>query len=415
MQWDVFVSYANEDKKFARRLAQELESSGLRVWFDETALEAGDSLRRSIDRGLSESRYGVVILSSHFFKKEWPQRELDGLTQRDDGKSKVIIPVWYKVSADDVRAFSPILADKLSIYSSGSVNGVVAKILRAIEKDKVGATGWKPSFTKLTDGTELVVLPVRPYDNHAVCIGRYPVTNSEYKTFVENSPYSAPVGENYVNEDWRGPFAPWEDSRFSHGDCPVVCVTFWDAINYCKWLGKEKTRIFLPTSSIWDFAALGRSSSYIQVPVKPLDPSVIHHRSSAPASIDRTGSRENSLGVSDMIGNVWEWVGGDHWERPRLALLAGPPEMEPELRGGGFLDNLEVVHPYLRAGMLEDGTRTSHTDLGFRVAALVPIDALAPGVVAILQSLPAVSHAFYEQLHYIDRYYHYYSERFYRE
>jgi hypothetical protein len=47
--------------------------------FDEFTLSVGDRLRRSIDRGLANCRYGIVILSPMFFGKEWPQRELDGL------------------------------------------------------------------------------------------------------------------------------------------------------------------------------------------------------------------------------------------------------------------------------------------------------------------------------------------------
>src|SRR4051812_10730466 len=110
MNWDVFVSYASEDKPFARCVAVGLQDAGLRVWFDEFALEAGDSLRRSIDIGLRESRYGIVILSPHFLRKEWPQRELDGLTARDDGKEKIIIPIWYKISVGEVKNYSPPLA-----------------------------------------------------------------------------------------------------------------------------------------------------------------------------------------------------------------------------------------------------------------------------------------------------------------
>jgi TIR domain len=76
--YDVFVSHASEDKnKVARPLAACLESLGLRVWFDECQLALGDSLRRNIDRGLSESRFGVVILSPAFFAKEWPSRPVD--------------------------------------------------------------------------------------------------------------------------------------------------------------------------------------------------------------------------------------------------------------------------------------------------------------------------------------------------
>ncbi|ETR64973.1 MAG: hypothetical protein OMM_15028 [Candidatus Magnetoglobus multicellularis str. Araruama] len=71
--------------KKQNNIAKELEKRGLRVWFDEQILTMGDNLRRSIDYGLSRSRYGVVIFSSAFFKKEWPNREVDALIALDNG------------------------------------------------------------------------------------------------------------------------------------------------------------------------------------------------------------------------------------------------------------------------------------------------------------------------------------------
>ncbi len=76
-RWDIFICHATEDKKeIAGPLAKELKARGLEVWYDDFSLKLGDSLRQSIDRGLSQSRFGVVILSSHFFEKHWPQQEL---------------------------------------------------------------------------------------------------------------------------------------------------------------------------------------------------------------------------------------------------------------------------------------------------------------------------------------------------
>jgi hypothetical protein len=135
MLYDVFISHASEDKAtFARPLAERLTSLGLKVWLDEFELTIGDSLRRSIDRGLESSRFGVVILSHDFFRKEWPNKELDGLVAREDGKSKVILPVWHGVTREDVGKFSPTLADKLAANSAAGVAAVAEVLHKAIAR-----------------------------------------------------------------------------------------------------------------------------------------------------------------------------------------------------------------------------------------------------------------------------------------
>ncbi len=96
----------------ARPLAELLIERGVNVWYDDFTLTVGDGLRRSIDRGLAGSRFGVIILSPDFFRKEWPQAELDGLVakQRASG-AKVILPIWHRVTKDDVLGAGPTLAD----------------------------------------------------------------------------------------------------------------------------------------------------------------------------------------------------------------------------------------------------------------------------------------------------------------
>ncbi|MXW65945.1 MAG: toll/interleukin-1 receptor domain-containing protein [Gemmatimonadales bacterium] len=114
-EWDVFVSYASEDgEAVAHPLAQLLAELDLRVWMDRTELRIGDRIRRKIDEGLAKCRYGIVILSPDFLAKEYPQRELDGLANREHDGRKVILPVWYGVDADDIRRFSPTLADRFA-------------------------------------------------------------------------------------------------------------------------------------------------------------------------------------------------------------------------------------------------------------------------------------------------------------
>jgi hypothetical protein len=62
--FDVFISHATEDKDafFVRPLVAELENRKVRVWYDENEAKIGSSVLRSIDAGLTKSRFGIVIL-----------------------------------------------------------------------------------------------------------------------------------------------------------------------------------------------------------------------------------------------------------------------------------------------------------------------------------------------------------------
>lgn len=131
--WDVFISHASEDKEsFVRPLAEALKKRGIRVWFDEYTLRLGDSLRRSIDQGLSRCRFGIVVLSPAFFSKEWPQKELDGLVARESGGQRIILPIWHNVTSSDVRRYSPTLSDRFAVSSSEGLSLVVEKIMESL-------------------------------------------------------------------------------------------------------------------------------------------------------------------------------------------------------------------------------------------------------------------------------------------
>jgi predicted nucleotide-binding protein len=72
-RWDAFISHAHQDKAaFVADLARELASRGLRIWYDDV-LEVGDSVRISIDEGLRESDFGIVVISPDFIRKDWDE------------------------------------------------------------------------------------------------------------------------------------------------------------------------------------------------------------------------------------------------------------------------------------------------------------------------------------------------------
>lgn len=146
---DVFISHATEDKDaIARPLAEALRAKGFEVWYDEYSLRLGDGLREAIDRGLAQSRYGVVILSQSFFKKPWARRELDGLVARETGEGgKRILPIWHGVDATQVREFSPTLADRLAIRTDQGLDVVVASIVRELNEGVEGSPATRPHVT----------------------------------------------------------------------------------------------------------------------------------------------------------------------------------------------------------------------------------------------------------------------------
>lgn len=135
--WDVFISHASEDKdEIARPLYAALTELGVTVWFDEAELRIGDSLRRKIDKGLARSSFGVVIFSERFFAKGWPQYELDGIVTRSVAGEQNLLPIWHKVSQDEVRAQSPSLADKVARSTADfTVKEIAAEIAERVRPD----------------------------------------------------------------------------------------------------------------------------------------------------------------------------------------------------------------------------------------------------------------------------------------
>lgn len=132
-EYDFFISHASEDKsEIVRPLAEALQKHGCTVWYDEMTLKVGDSLRRSIDKGIARSRFGIVVLSETFFKKEWTQRELDGLTQQEISGEGRILPLWHRVTASEVRKFSPALADKVALNTATKTIDEIADMLAEV-------------------------------------------------------------------------------------------------------------------------------------------------------------------------------------------------------------------------------------------------------------------------------------------
>jgi len=132
-EFDVFVSHATKDKDLVvRPLAQALQERGLSVSYDEFELKVGDSLRRSIDKGIAISRFGLVVLSHPFLTKGWPQYELDGLVTMSVTTKQVLLPIWHDISKVDVMRQSPSLADKVALRTADDSITEIADEISAV-------------------------------------------------------------------------------------------------------------------------------------------------------------------------------------------------------------------------------------------------------------------------------------------
>jgi len=134
---DVFLSHASEDKDdIARPLQAALQARGLTVWFDEINIKVGQSIRQEIEKGIAHATFGVVILSPNFFAKQWTQAELDALfTKKLSTGRDLLLPIWHRVTRDQVESHSPLVAGILalntSLMSTEQIADAIAEAVRA--------------------------------------------------------------------------------------------------------------------------------------------------------------------------------------------------------------------------------------------------------------------------------------------
>ena len=144
-------------------------------------------------------------------------------------------------------------------------------------------------FRDCDECPEMVVMP-----GGGLALGRYEVTVGEYRAFASAT---GGGGDDCIGGD------SWRDPGFAQTDRhPVTCVSWDDAQEYLTWLSREAGAEYrLPTEAEWERAAAGSQRGCDE---------------------DRTGNwgtcpvgshGSNAAGLSDMVGNLWEWT-EDCWE-----------------------------------------------------------------------------------------------------
>lgn len=213
-------------------------------------------------------------------------------------------------------------------------------------------------------------------------ISKYPVTNRQFKAFVEATGYR-PEGS------WSPPRGDYPEGDDSPGSHPVTNVTFFDAKAFCRWAGCR-----LPSETEWEKAARGTDGRKYPWG-NEWDPGRCNNDSSGTTPVDRYERAGNvsPYGAVDMVGNVLEWVDGNTTRRPGAVLLKGgawtnyasmtnqpfdcvrhtSESPESSYRGFGFrvaLDGLSEQPP----------ASSSTTDLGWQLADAAGIQSSVPGL-----------------------------------
>lgn len=110
-QYDVFLSHANGDKlSYVDDLYAALSRLKIDIFYDKEELSWGDNWKDRIIEGTKKSEFAIIVISEAFFGREWTERELNEFLQKqNETGQKIILPLLYNISYDDVKEHYPEL------------------------------------------------------------------------------------------------------------------------------------------------------------------------------------------------------------------------------------------------------------------------------------------------------------------
>ncbi len=153
---------------------------------------------------------------------------------------------------------------------------------------------------------------------------QYPVTNAEFKKFLDAAHYRPEDNQNFL-KDWKNGTYPdgWDNK-------PVTWVSLEDARAYAKWAGKR-----LPHEWEWQYAAQGGNENRLYPWGNTWDSSNVPtpdkgRNLTQPDDVNAHPAGASPFGVMDMVGNVWQWTDEFVDEHTRAAILRGGNYYQPQ-------------------------------------------------------------------------------------
>jgi hypothetical protein len=117
---DLFISYSAKDTEFVEKLARDLVSSGVKVWWDKWVMKVGDSLHKKIQEGITNSAWLGVVLSPNSIDSPWVEKELNSALMRElEQKEVFVLPILYKDCQIPLMLKDKVYADFRSSYTQG--------------------------------------------------------------------------------------------------------------------------------------------------------------------------------------------------------------------------------------------------------------------------------------------------------
>ncbi len=154
-------------------------------------------------------------------------------------------------------------------------------------------------------------------------IDKYPVTNAQFKEFLDATHYHPKDDQHFLLD--------WNDGTYPNGwaNKPVTWVSLEDARAYAQWAGKR-----LPHEWEWQYAAQGAEhrpypwgNRWIPAAVPVPDLGKVMR---GPDDVSVHPEGDTPLGVSDLVGNVWQWTDEFVDEHTRAAILRGGSYYQPQ-------------------------------------------------------------------------------------
>ncbi|MEI6778243.1 MAG: SUMF1/EgtB/PvdO family nonheme iron enzyme [Chloroflexales bacterium] len=154
-------------------------------------------------------------------------------------------------------------------------------------------------------------------------IGKTPVTNLQFRPFVEgdgyrNQQYWTQAGWLWCQKEKIAKPDYWDNEEWNGDDYPLVGVSWFEAVAYCRWLTAQTSHEFrLPSEAEWEKAARG-TDGRIWPWGNTWEAGCCNSKEAGIGKTTPVSQYPNGAspyGVLDMAGNVWEWV-ATKWQKP---------------------------------------------------------------------------------------------------